>query len=166
MNGSSRYAFAPPATAVREFKMQTAAYDASIGHTPSALVNVSTASGTNSLHGELHWATRNSAFDAPNFFNNRNRTKYPVYQDNRYGASAGGPVYLPVWYDGRNKTFWHYTWEANKWGVPQQFTGTVPTAAQREGDFSGLLALGTAAGPRDSPFLITSSRAIGSTRSA
>jgi hypothetical protein len=142
--GSARYAFAPPASAIREFKMQTAAYDASVGHTPSALVNVSTASGTNGLHGELHWASRNSAFDAPNFFNNKNGTKYPVYQDNRYGASAGGPVYLPKLYNGKNRTFWHYTWEANKWGVPQQFTGTVPTEAQRQGDFSRLLALGSA----------------------
>ena len=139
--GRSRYAFAPPATAIREFKMQTAAYDASVGHTLSSVVNVATSSGGNEIHGQAQWAVRNKAFDAPNFFNNRNNTKMPVYQDNRYGASAGGPVYLPRLYNGKNRTFWHYTWEANKWDVPQSYTGTVPTQAQQQGDFSGLLAI-------------------------
>jgi Carboxypeptidase regulatory-like domain/TonB dependent receptor len=142
-SGRNRYAFAPPATAVSEFKMQTTPYDASIGHTMSSVVNVSTANGTNQLHGEVHWFVKNSAFDAPNFFNNKNGTKVPVYQDNRYGAAGGGPVIIPRLYNGRNKTFWYYAWEANKWGIPQTFTGTVPTAAQRRGDFSDLLRLGS-----------------------
>ena len=139
----ARVAFSPPSTAIKEFKMQTTTYDASYGHTIGSVVNVSTKSGTNEFHGEVHWWVRNQAFDAPNFFNNKRGTKPPVYQDNRYGASAGGPVYLPKLYDGRNKTFWHYAWEANKWGVPKTFTRTVPTAAQREGDFSRLLGLGS-----------------------
>ncbi len=138
----ARVAFSPPQTAIQEFKMQTATYDASAGHTIGSVVNVSTRGGTNQLHGEGHWFVRNRAFDAPNFFNNKNGTRPPVYQDNRYGASAGGPVVLPKLYNGRNKTFWFYAWEANKWIVPGQFTGTVPTAAQRQGDFSQLLGLG------------------------
>jgi hypothetical protein len=141
-NGRARVAFSPPQTAIQEFKMETSTYDASIGHTIGSVVNVSTKSGTNELHGEAHWFVRNSAFDAPNFFNNKNGTKAPVYQDNRYGASAGGPVYLPKLYNGKNKTFWMYAWEANKWIVPGNFTGTVPTAAERQGDFSQLLKLG------------------------
>jgi hypothetical protein len=139
----ARVAFSPPQTAIQEFKMQTATYDASIGHTVGSAVNVSTKSGTNQLHGEAHWFVRNRAFDAPNFFNNKNNTTPPVYQDNRYGASAGGPVYLPKLYNGKNKTFWFYAWEANKWIVPGQFTGTLPTAEQRQGDFSQLLRLGS-----------------------
>ncbi len=135
----ARVAFSPPQSSIQEFKMQTATYDASIGHTIGSVVNVSTKSGTNKLHGEAHWFVRNRAFDAPNFFNNKAGTKAPVYQDNRYGASAGAPVYIPNVYNGKNKTFWFYAWEANKWIVPGQFVGTVPTAAQRQGDFSGLL---------------------------
>ncbi|MEX2260775.1 MAG: carboxypeptidase-like regulatory domain-containing protein [Bryobacteraceae bacterium] len=137
----ARVVFSPPQTSIQEFKMQTATYDASIGHTIGSVVNVSTKSGTNQLHGEAHWFTRNSAFDAPNFFNNKAGTEPPKYRDNRYGASAGGPVYLPKLYDGRNKTFWFHAWEANKWGVPGNFTGTVPTPDQRRGDFSGLLGI-------------------------
>ncbi len=136
-----RPAFSPPASAVGEFKVQTSAFDASVGHTIGALANVNTKSGTNVLHGEAHWWVRNRAFDAPDFFNNKNNSKMPVYQDNRYGASAGGPLVLPRTYNGRNRTFWFYAWEANKWQVPQTYTSTVPTAAQRIGDFSGLLAL-------------------------
>jgi hypothetical protein len=142
-NARARVAFSPPQTAIQEFKMQTSNYDASIGHTLGSVVNVSTKSGTNELHGEAHWFVRNRAFDAPNFFNNKNNTEAPVYQDNRYGASAGGPVYIPSLYKGRNKTFWFYAWEANKWIVPGTFTGTVPTAAQRNGDFSDLLGVGS-----------------------
>ncbi len=66
-----------------------------------------------------------------------------IYQDHRYGASAGGPVRFPKLYDGRDRTFWYYAFEANKWGVPGTFTGTVPTEAQRRGDFSDLLKLGS-----------------------
>ena len=131
-----------PTAAISEFKMQTTPYDASIGHAMSSLVNVSTASGTNTLHGETYWFAKNSKFDAANFFNNKNATQKPNYKDNRYGASVGGPVIIPGLYNGRNKTFFHYVWEANKWTVPQTFTGTVPTEAQRRGDFSQLLALG------------------------
>lgn len=141
--GNARVAFSPPQTAIQEFKMQTSTYDASIGHTLGSVMNVSTKSGTNTIHGELHWFVRNNAFDAPDFFSNKNGTKEPVYQDNRYGASAGGPVYIPKYYDGRNKTFWFYAWEANKWIVPGNFTGTVPTAQQRNGDFSQLLSVGS-----------------------
>ncbi len=136
---TARVAFSPPVYAIREFKIQTSAYDSSVGHTIGALTNLSTASGTNEFHGEVHLWERNSAFDAPNFFNNRNKTPVPVYQDHRYGASIGGPVTIPRVYSGKNRTFFYYAWEANKWGVPGTFTGTVPTLRQRQGDFSALL---------------------------
>jgi hypothetical protein len=141
---SARVGFIPPQTAVGEFRVQTASYDASVGHTIGSLVNVSTRSGTNQLHGEAYWWLRNAAFDTPNLFQNRTGAKLPVYQDNRYGFWLGGPVRIPRLYDGRNKTFWFYNWEANPFGVPQSFVATVPTDAMRVGDLSGLLRLGTA----------------------
>ena len=142
-NGRSRYAFAPPASAVREFKVQTAAYDASVGHTIGGFVNVSTAGGTNQLRGESHWFYRSSDLSARDFFAKKAGTTPPDFDDNRYGFSIGGPLTLPSVYNGKNKTFWFYTWERNKWGSPLTFTGTVPTAAQRQGDFSQLLSLGS-----------------------
>jgi Carboxypeptidase regulatory-like domain/TonB dependent receptor len=138
----ARVAFSPPVYAVREFKIQTSPYDASVGHTIGALTNLSTASGENAFHGEVHLWERNAGFDAPNFFNNLNDERVPAYQDHRYGASVGGPVIIPRLYNGRNKTFFYYAYEGNKWGVPTPFTGTVPTVKERQGDFSELLALG------------------------
>jgi hypothetical protein len=140
--GRNRYAFAPPSSSIGEFKMQTSPYDASVGHTMSSVTNVVTAGGTNTLHGEAHLKEANSAFNAPNFFDNKYGSKAATTQDHRFGASAGGPVYLPKIYNGKNRTFWHYTWEANRWSVPQNFVGTVPTDAERGGDFSQLLKLG------------------------
>jgi len=139
---SARVGFIPPQTAVAEFRVQTSSYDATVGHTIGALVNVSTKAGTNELHGEAHWWVRNRIFDAPNLFQNRSGLKPAVYQDNRYGLSAGGPVWIPRFYNGKNKTFWFYAWEANPFGVPQSFVNTVPTDAMRIGDLSGLLAIG------------------------
>jgi hypothetical protein len=141
---SGRVGFIPPQTAVSEFKVQTASYDASVSHTIGALVNVSTRTGGNDLHGEVYWWLRNSAFDTPNIFQNRAGQKLPVYQDNRYGLWFSGPVVIPKLYDGRNKTFWFYNWEANTFGSPQSFVSSVPTEAMRRGDLSELLRLGSA----------------------
>ena len=138
-----RVAFSPPATAIQEFRVQTSAFDASIGYTSGATVNVSTKGGTNELHGEAHYWFRHSKLDAPTIFQNRANQKLPIYQDNRYGASAGAPVYIPGLYNGKNKTFWFYAWEENTFGVPGDFTATVPTEAMRRGDLSALLAVGS-----------------------
>jgi len=140
---SARVGFIPPQSAVAEFKVQTSSFDASVGHTIGALVNVSTKSGGNDFHGEAHWWVRNRVFDAPNIFQNRSGQRPAVYQDNRYGLSGSGPVRIPGLYNGKNKTFWFYTWEANQFGIPQSFVNTVPTDAMRRGDLSALLALGS-----------------------
>jgi len=141
--GYSRIAYSPPMSAVREFKMQTTAYDASVGHSMGGVVSVSTASGANDLHGEVHYVLRHSALDAPNFFNNKNNTKLGVYQDHRQGGSAGGPIVIPRLYDGKNRSFWFYVFEDNRFGVPTQNTSTVPSAAERVGDLSELLRVGS-----------------------
>jgi hypothetical protein len=140
-NGQSRVAFSPPVYSVKEFKIQTSSYDATVGRTIGALTNVNTASGGNGLHGEVHWWERNSFLDAANFFNNKNNTKRTPYGDHRFGASAGGPVWLPKLYNGTNKSFWYFAWESNRWTDSGSLTGTVPTAKQRAGDFSDLLKL-------------------------
>jgi hypothetical protein len=140
-NGNTRVAFNPPAAAIGQFKIVTNPFDASAGNSMGATVNISTKAGTNQLHGEAHYYGRNAWFDATDFFSNKRRTDKPVYQDHRPGASLGGPVELPRLYHGRNRTFFFYAWEQNYWSVPQPYTGTVPTEAERQGDFSALLAI-------------------------
>ena len=139
-----RVAFSVPQMAISEFKIQTTPYDASVGHTMGSVVNVSTKGGTNLVHGEVHWWARNKAFDAPTIFQNRSGAKPAQYTDNRYGFALGGPVVIPKVYNGKNKTFWFYTWEANKFQDPSnQQVSTVPIPQVRQGDLSPYLALGT-----------------------
>ncbi len=143
-----RVAFSPPQAALSEFKVQTSSFDASIGRTSGALVNVSTKGGTNDFHGSAWWWLRHSAFDTPTLYQNRSNPpgyKLPIYRDNRYGLSGGSPIIIPKVYNGKNRTFWHFTWEANKFGDPNvggSLISTVPSAAWRNGDLSDLLKLG------------------------
>lgn len=140
-----RVAFSPPQASLAEFKVQTSVFDASLGHTTGSVVNISTKSGTNDIHGSAWWWLRHSKLDTPTIYQNRTGQKLPLYQDNRYGAAGGGPVVIPKLYDGRNKTFWYWTYEANKFGDPNvgASQSTVPREAWRNGDFSDLLRLGT-----------------------
>ncbi len=141
-----RVAFSPPQFAISEFKIQTTTFDAALGHTMGSTVNVSIKSGTNQLHGEMHEWFRHSALDAPTIFQNRSGQKISIYQDNRYGASAGAPVYIPKVYNGKNRTFWFFAWEANKFGNPDSggnITSSVPTEKMHRGDLSEYFALGT-----------------------
>jgi hypothetical protein len=144
--GHARVAFNPPSSAIGQFKIVTNPFDASAGNTLGATVNVSTKSGTNKFHGEGHYYGRNNFFDCMDFFSNKNKTPQTVYQDNRYGASLGGPIRLPRLYNGKGRTFFFYAWEENRYNLPQSWTGTVPTAAERNGDFSALLAIKPATG--------------------
>ena len=137
-----RVAFSPPSTAVAEVKVQTSSFDASLGHSAGSVINTVTKGGTNTLHGELHEQLANSALDAPDFFQNRSGQSKAQYTDNRYGFSVGGPVFLPKIYNGKNKTFFFYAHERNQWGAPGTAEMTVPTLAERNGDFSKLLNVG------------------------
>ncbi|MBI4893768.1 MAG: TonB-dependent receptor, partial [Acidobacteria bacterium] len=144
---SPRVAFSPPQTAISEFKIQTSTFDASLGHTMGSTVNVSIKSGTNDLHGEVHEWFRHSVLDAPTIFQNRSGQSISIYQDNRYGASAGAPIIIPKLYNGKNRTFWFFAYEANKFGNPDSggnSTTSVPTAKMHQGDFSEFLGLGAA----------------------
>jgi outer membrane receptor protein involved in Fe transport len=151
-------AYAPPTELVSEFKVETVSYDASAGRAPGGNVNVVLRSGTNQLHSTLHWFHNNQALQGLDLFQRQllyNPATGPVTDEkralanprnilNRFGAVAGGPVILPKLYDGRNKTFWVYGMEGlTRPGVERGNTFfTVPTAAQRTGDFSALLPLG------------------------
>lgn len=139
-----RVAFSPPQASLQEFKVQTSVFDASLGHTTGSVVNISTKGGTNDIHGSAWWWLRHSKLDTPTIYQNRSGQTLPLYQDNRYGLAGGGPVVIPKLYNGKNKTFWFWTYEANKFGDPNvgASQSTVPREAWRNGDFSDLLRLG------------------------
>ncbi len=141
--GSPLIAFQLPENSVSEFKVQTSSFDAAVGHTPGAVLNTLSKSGANDFHGELHEWMINAALDADTFFQNASGGAKPQYQDSRYGASLGGPVRIPKVYNGKNKTFFFFGWEGNQWGKPTATIGTVPTDAEKSGNFAALLALGS-----------------------
>ncbi len=136
-----RAAFVPPAGAVQEFKVETATFDAQQGHTAGATVNVTMKSGTNQYRGDAYYHIRDEKFSKNDFFLERAGEPKAELDYKRYGFTMGGPVNLGF-YDGRNRTFFFTAveWLYDVFPEPGQFT--VPTEAQRNGDFSALLPLG------------------------
>jgi hypothetical protein len=98
--------------------------------------------GTNELHGSLYGFTQPSWLAANNFFNNRAGIPVQSTKLNQYGVTVGGPVVLPKVYNGRNKLFWFFAFEKLDDSQPNTKFLTVPTDAERQGDFSALLKLG------------------------
>ena len=138
------FAYSPPPGVVQEVKVSTASFDASTGYMTGVMLAQSLKSGTNGLHGQAYYFNQNPAVEANKFFNNLNNLPVYAYKAQRYGASLGGPVYIPKVFDGRNKVFFMFGYEGMKTFDPVSIgTESTPTAPQRNGDFSGLLALGT-----------------------
>jgi hypothetical protein len=135
-------AFTPPADALSQFKIQTNAFDAQNGFTAGSTVNVAVKSGTNSLRGSIYYFNRPEALTANNFFNNRLGQERPPRSYYRAGGQINGPIYIPKIYNGRDKTFFMFSYERQIDERAEPETFTVPTARMRTGDFSELLPLG------------------------
>jgi Carboxypeptidase regulatory-like domain/TonB dependent receptor len=131
--------YVPSVESVQEFKIQTNAFTAQYGWSSGNVVNVVSKSGTNRFHGDLFEFYRNSALDANNYFNNRNGVARPDFSRNQYGASAGGPLYIPGLYKQKEKTFIFGVYERLRQSTPASLTSTVPTQTLAGGDFSSLL---------------------------
>lgn len=136
---SGQVAFTPPSDAVQEFKVQTNSFDAQNGFTAGSTVNVALKSGTNDLHGSAYLYNRDRSRTANNFFNNRVGRERPDRQYNRYGFVLNGPVYIPKLIDGKDRTFFLFSFERQKDNVAQPTTYSVPTMLMRNGDFSELI---------------------------
>ena len=139
-------AYVPPVDIVQEFKVQTANFDASAGNSEGGVTNISLKSGTNSLHGTAYWAKAPQTLAANEWASNKQGLPKPIDLYNRWGGSVGGPFYIPHLYDGRNKTFFMWGYEAIHETRPRNNCGgscTVPTAANKTGNFSQQLAAGS-----------------------
>lgn len=126
-------AFTPASSATQEFKVQTNTFDAQMGFTAGATVNVATKSGTNKFRGEAYFYDRDKSRTANNFFNNRAGIDRPERKYNRYGGTVGGPIL-------KDKTFFLFSYERQKDNVAQTTTYSVPTMLMRQGNFSEILA--------------------------
>jgi hypothetical protein len=137
--GRGALAFVPSPDAVQEFRVQSNTYDAQFGRTGGGTVNVSLKSGTNRLHGSLYHYFRNDLLNANSFENNAAGAKRTAFRWNQPGAVIHGPVRIPKVYDGRDKTFFMFSWEKIVSSIPSPETRTVPTLEQRNGDFTKTL---------------------------
>src|SRR5829696_5028523 len=114
-------AYTPPADSLSQFKIQTNAFDAQNGFTAGSTVNVATKSGTNTLHGSAYVFARPEQFTANNFFNNRQGEERPDRLYYRYGGQVNGPVNIPYLYNGKDRTFFMFSYEKqyNKRAEPE-----------------------------------------------
>ena len=128
-NGAS-FVAQPPPDALAEFKVQTGDYSAEFGHSAGAVVNASLKSGTNQIHGDLWEYIRNTVFDTHDW--NNEQLPVPAYHENQFGATLGLPIF-------RNKLFFFGDAQANRISFHETGTYSVPTALERNGDFSELL---------------------------
>ncbi len=121
----------PPFEQVNEFNVLRSSFSAQYG-LAQGVVTYQTASGTNALHGDGFEIIRNNFFDARGAYN----AVVPVDKENNYGFTVGGPVILPKVYNGKNRLFFHLSMEWYRLNTPDLTFMSLPTAAEKAGDFS------------------------------
>jgi hypothetical protein len=139
--------FAAAATdSLVEINVKASNYQAEYGGSAGAVINLVTRSGTKQFHGGLYGYLRNEDLNSNSFFNNKNKVARPIYRYATAGGSIGGPVYIPGKFNtSKNKVFFffndQYSYQGNL-GALQKLT--VPTDAERRGDFSQSVTTGGA----------------------
>lgn len=119
--------------ALQEFSVQQNAYSAEHSRSGS-FFNATTKAGTNSLHGTLYEFLRNDKLDARNFF----ATRPDLLKRNQFGVSAGGPVWVPKTYNGKNRTFFFTNYEGTRERQGNVINRLSPTDGMLNGDFSAI----------------------------
>ena len=125
----------PSPDAIGEFHLVTSTINPEYGRNSGAVMNAVIKNGTNQIHGDGFEFYRDTFLDARNFF----QPTTPPFQQNVFGGTVGGPVLFPHLYNGRNKTFFFFSYQGNRNVQPEVFgVPTVYSAAQRGGAFADL----------------------------
>ena len=141
----------PGMDSIQEWTVQTSNYAAEFGQAGSSVMNVTMKSGTNQYHGGAYNYFQNEFLNSAQPFSVQPGSPgehiRPVARRNDYGVTMGGPIRIPKLYDGRNRTFFFFSWEQYL-NTQNQLPGTIslPTPAYRNGDFSAAI---TAAGAKN-----------------
>jgi hypothetical protein len=124
---------APAVDMIQEFSIQTSNFAAEFGQAGGGFYNFSMKSGGNQFHGTAFEYWTNEVMNAARPYTGLS----PRSRKNDFGGTIGGPVWIPKVYDGRNKTFFFFSWESFRNKVfSTGNTLTVPTDQMRGGDFS------------------------------
>src|SRR3989442_1514847 len=121
----------PPPDAIQEFRTEENSMSAEFGR-GGAAVNVVVKSGTNRIHGGAFEFIRNDALDARNYFASPSPAPKPGFKRNQFGAFLGGPI-------KKDKTFIFGDYQGSRLREALSYVSTVPTAAERSGDFTDRL---------------------------
>jgi hypothetical protein len=123
------FSFSPSVDAIQEFKAQSHTDQAEYGQATGAVVSVVSRSGSNTIHGAAYEFIRNTAFNTKNEFASSNLP----YHLNQFGGSFGGPIV-------KDRLFYFANYEGGRQSIsPSANLSSVPTDAERSGNFSGLL---------------------------
>ena len=139
LNNSNTGIGAPTPDFLQEFKVMTSMFSAEYGRNAGSVVNVVTVSGTNQVHGSAWEFLRNTKLNARPFFG----TARGQNNQNQFGASVGGPAYLPKLYNGKDRTFFFLGYEGTRQRNSNSSSAlsrqSVPTQPMRDGVFSKLI---------------------------
>jgi hypothetical protein len=126
---AGQISFVPSIDSVAEFKVVTNPFDAQYGFTTGGIVTSVTRSGANQFHGGAFEFLQNTLLNANEF--NSNRAGIPRQRSNinTFGGNASGPIF-------KDRLFFAYSYEGIRQSIPDPFTTSIPTPAQRTGDFS------------------------------
>jgi hypothetical protein len=127
---------AAEATYIQEVQVNT--LDSSAKFNRPATVVVVTKSGTNAPHGQLYESMKNNSVMGVARQRQNTFTTPPFLINNLFGGAVGGPVYIPKVYNGKNRTFFFFDYSKYMLRQRTSISTTVPTAAERSGDFSKL----------------------------
>jgi hypothetical protein len=121
----------PSIDAIQEFKILRNSYGPEFGQAMGAVINIVTKGGTNQFHGGAFYFGRNDLLNATDYFNNLSGIPKDKLRRNDYGYDLGGPVVKDkLWF------FWSQEWNRELRGAAR--SANVPTAAEKNGDFSHL----------------------------
>ena len=125
---------APPLDSLQEFKVSTSNYSAEYGRVAGPVVSLVIKKGGNTVHGSVFEYVRNDLFDGSNYFDIPGT--HSELRRNQFGATVGGPVYIPHVYNGHNKTFFLASSESYRNVAGSNSIGVVPTLLERAGNFT------------------------------
>jgi hypothetical protein len=138
-DGTSTTTFQPGEYAVDQVQVKTNTYDAQYGRSGGGFVAVNTKAGTNTVHGIVFERYEDAHLTANSWLNDSKGVKKGPQHDHYFGFEIGGPIYIPKLFNGKNRLFGMISLDRWPESSPSSSTTTVPTAAQKQGNFSGLL---------------------------
>jgi hypothetical protein len=138
-SSAANMGFVPTPEAVSQYKIQNSNYDAQYGRTSGGTMTVSVKNGTNKLHGGVYYLNKNTVLTANSFDGNRAGNPRPAYHQINPGLEIDGPVVIPHLYNGRNRTFFMWSYEIWRSAIPTPSTQTLPYPAAVAGNFNTTL---------------------------